>query len=147
MLGPIPQERGATGNTRLVLPLDMRQRRPRNFTDNLPNGLRRARLAAGLSLPAAAQLVGLDDESLRKRETGQVRLPAIEIDRFAKAYGCTEAEILGRAPELTHQEAAILEMFRALPEDKKATLYRLGAALVEPSGAEVKPEQARRERA
>lgn len=91
------------------------------------------RLAAGLNLEQAAAATGMERENIRKRETGEAQLRAHEIEKFAHAYSCSEAEILGHSPDVTRQEQAILQMFRAMTPEQQSTLFRLGTALAQPA--------------
>jgi transcriptional regulator with XRE-family HTH domain len=122
----------SNGNRDRVLDADMAKRRPRNYTDDLPNNLRKLRLESGLSLDEIADRVGMNRENIRTRETGKTRLNADEIDKFAAVYGCTVDDILGGNASLTKRERALIAMFKALPPDDQDRLFRIGTSLAQP---------------
>lgn len=111
----------------------MRRRAPKNQTENLPNNLRKLRLARGMNLAQVGALMGMTGENVRKREMGVSQIKAPEIERFAKIFDCDPMAILGAASELSPRERGIVELFRALPTHQQDAIYRLASSLAEPS--------------
>jgi transcriptional regulator with XRE-family HTH domain len=116
----------------------MPKRRPRNYAIGLPNALRRMRLSSGYNLNQAAAKIGMEPENIRKRETGETHLRVREVEKFARAYGCSVADILAQAPDLAAQEQTLLQLFRGLSLDQQETLIRICGALLLPAAAQNK---------
>lgn len=116
-----------------VLSPEMRQRAPKNQVENLPNNLRKLRLARRMSLAEVGALIGMTGENVRKRETGERQLKAHEIERFARIFECEPMAIIGEGSELSARERAIVDLFRALPAHQQDAIYRLASSLAEPT--------------
>jgi transcriptional regulator with XRE-family HTH domain len=92
-------------------------------------GLRRLRLAAGLSHARLARAVGVPVDTVRKWETGQRRPTITSLVRLARALGVTRPELLSRAPQapLEHLQQQFRRLFHEvfaapLSEQEKVVL-------------------------
>ena len=63
--------------------------------------LRRARLAAGLSQEAAAELIGIGRSHAGSMERGQQNVTILIIWQVAQAFGCRAADLLDEAAAKT----------------------------------------------
>ncbi len=102
----------------------------------LPVGaeLRRLREERGLSLRRAAALAGADHSRLREWErgvdnhTGRAVVPPFDaLRRLARAYSVPAEGLLrlagfGPEPELPGEEQQLLDLFRRLPAERRASL-------------------------
>lgn len=92
--------------------------------------IRARRKELGLNQGELASLVGIAQGTLSDLERGDTRLPSAEVLlRMAKALQVSQAWIVtGREGEITtptESEQALLESFRAMPEDQQKAVLAL----------------------
>lgn len=110
--------------------------------NDLSRKIKQLRLEKDMTLEQVATIVGVGKSTVRKWETGMiVNMKRDKIALLAKALGTTPAYLMGwkedeqktDSPDvlkLTEGEAALLELFRQIPEDaQKMYLEVLRASL------------------
>lgn len=108
--------------------------------------IRQLRLEKNMTLEQVASVVGVGKSTVRKWETGMIaNMKRDKIALLATALGTTPAFLMGwneetektnapREPELTEGEAALLELFRRVPEDSQQMVLDMIRAAVKMQG-------------
>jgi transcriptional regulator with XRE-family HTH domain len=84
--------------------------------------IKELRLARGLSQEKVAEALDRSISTVSRHETG--REDSIDIGRlriYARLYNCRVVDLFADAAEPTGDEADLLEIFRALPPEKRQT--------------------------
>ena len=110
--------------------------------NDLSRKIKQLRLERNMTLEQVATIVGVGKSTVRKWETGMIaNMKRDKISLLAAALGTTPAYLMGwkddakkdespDALKLTEGEAALLELFRQIPEDaQRMYLEVLRAAL------------------
>jgi transcriptional regulator with XRE-family HTH domain len=124
----------ARGASVAVMP---RRRTPNAIDPRVMNRVREFRVALGLSIEDLAIRTGLDEQKIRRVETGETRLTVDELPLFAEALGRDPADLVrSRRLELSDDARRIAELFEygGLDESVRAairTLAEPGQAYVE----------------
>lgn len=107
--------------------------------------LREERERLGLNQPNFAALAGTTKQTLFSWESGNSSPKAEQLSVLAEhqvdVYYILTGVRIGAATVLTARESALVENYRAAPDDAKKALETTSAALAK-SGIEVKPDKA-----
>ena len=95
------------------------------FMQTLGRRLFNTRVAAGLTVRAAAQAIGVDHSMIVRYENAQAAPPLERLIALAALYGTTPAALLA-------QSDAAVELIAAIEQADSSTLARLLAALGAP---------------
>lgn len=87
-------------------------------TKGMPNGLRRARLAAnggrGFTLEQAEEATGIPWRNIQRYETGKMGTPIHMLPTFAKAYRVRPHELVDPEPSMRADETELLRVYNRL---------------------------------
>lgn len=98
--------------------------------ETVPQRLRKARIAAGLSQGQAAKLIGMHRPTVSEIEAGNRRLTAQELGKFANLYDVKVSWLLGEAPDIASTDDPMLQLAaRELSKLKPDQLNRLLTAI------------------
>lgn len=85
----------------------------------MPNRIRELRERRGWNLDQLGVRLGMSGMSVSRLERGETRLKFDDLPRIADALGVEWHEIISQEPSLSPDEAALIEEYRHLPDDRK----------------------------
>jgi transcriptional regulator with XRE-family HTH domain len=107
--------------------------------ESMAQRIKDLRQIRGLTLEQVADVVGVGKSTVRKWETGMIaNMRRDKIASLANALGTTPEYLMGWSeekispsePELTEGERALLELFRAIPEDQQPVVLAMIRAAI-----------------